>query len=87
MEKIINALKLKIPPRDLTSEDNKVVAQAIMSKWLPCADAVLEAVAEQLPSPAEAQINRIPKLWQQTVGATTEITAKQKVRKIPGNFL
>ena len=80
MEKIITALKLKIPPRDLTGEDPKSIAQAIMSKWLPCADAVLEAVAEKLPSPLEAQLVRIPKLWQTTVGAPHEITEKQKVR-------
>ena len=58
IEKITNALKLKVPPRDLSQDDPKQVVQAIMSRWLPLADTMLEAVVEQLPSPVEAQKNR-----------------------------
>jgi len=77
IDKIINALKLKIPPRDLASDDPKAVAQAILCKWLPMSDTLLEMVVEKLPSPIEAQALRIPKLWQPSVGATSEMSTKQ----------
>lgn len=63
MEKIVSTLSLSVPPRELRSDDNKVVVQAILGRWLPISRAVLEMVVEQIPDPRAAQQWRIPQLW------------------------
>ena len=41
MEKIVQSLQLKLPPRDLKHSDPKVQIQAVLSQWLPLSDTVL----------------------------------------------
>ena len=57
--------KLKI---NLTQEDRKLVSKdfskAVMSKWLPAADCLLETIICHLPSPATAQKYRTPYLYE-----------------------
>ena len=60
--KIISKLDLKIPPRVLRQKDRRLVARAIMAKWLPIAPAVLDKVVSVLPSPVVAQKTRFAAL-------------------------
>ncbi|KAI8819560.1 uncharacterized protein EV422DRAFT_97212 [Fimicolochytrium jonesii] len=62
VEKIVNALNVKLLPRDLKSKDSRALLQTIMGQWLPLSSSVLLTVVEQLPSPATAQKERIPKI-------------------------
>jgi ribosome assembly protein 1 len=60
--KIIQAMNLSIPSRDLHHKDPKVVLQAVVSRWLPIADTVLSMVIECLPDPVMAQPERMMRL-------------------------
>eukprot|EP00276_Gloeochaete_wittrockiana_P002030 CAMPEP_0184671024 /NCGR_PEP_ID=MMETSP0308-20130426/85023_1 /TAXON_ID=38269 /ORGANISM="Gloeochaete witrockiana, Strain SAG 46.84" /LENGTH=409 /DNA_ID=CAMNT_0027118023 /DNA_START=72 /DNA_END=1298 /DNA_ORIENTATION=- len=62
VEKIVKALQLTIPPRELSNSDTRVQLSAIFTRWLPIAQTVLAMVVEQLPSPIEAQSYRVHKL-------------------------
>lgn len=53
LEKMTNALGLKIAPRDLRTTDMKQLLSAVMSVWLPIADSVLTMVCQRLPPPNE----------------------------------
>lgn len=44
LEKIVNSLKLSIPPKDLTQTDSKFLINSIFSKWLPLSDSALAMV-------------------------------------------
>jgi len=41
VEKIVTTLKLKVLPRDLKSKDGRMLAQLLLSQWLPLAPTVL----------------------------------------------
>lgn len=60
LEKIVNALNIKILPRDLRSKDTKNLLFQVMGQWLPVSSAVLLTVTEKLPSPLISQAERIP---------------------------
>ncbi|CAN6442053.1 unnamed protein product [Victoria cruziana] len=62
LEKVIKSFNLSIPPRELQNKDRKSVLQAIMSRWLPLSDAVLEMVVNCMPDPIAAQSIRISRL-------------------------
>lgn len=53
LEKMTNALGLKIAPRDLRTTDFKALLTAVMSAWLPIADPILSMVCTILPSPRD----------------------------------
>ena len=62
--KIVASLGLAIPPRELAAaRDPRARLQTVMRAWLPLHAAVLGTVTRCLPSPAEAQRIRLPKLW------------------------
>ncbi|KAI9005840.1 P-loop containing nucleoside triphosphate hydrolase protein [Phycomyces nitens] len=61
-EKIVNALNLKILPRDLKSRDPQILLAAIFFQWLPLSTCILLAIIGQLPPPKEAQRIRLPKM-------------------------
>lgn len=61
--KIIAALALDVPKRDLAVKDARMRLQAVMRAWLPVAPTVLGVVARKLPSPVEAQASRVSRLW------------------------
>ena len=62
LQKIVSALSLTVPPRDLRSTDPKQQLSAVFSSWLPLATAVLNMVATKLPSPAQLGQERAEKL-------------------------
>ncbi|CCC71091.1 hypothetical protein NCAS_0G02040 [Naumovozyma castellii] len=59
IEKITNALQIKLQPRDLRSKDDKQLLKTIMGQWLPVSTAVLLTVIEKLPSPLNSQETRL----------------------------
>uniref|UniRef100_A0A0D6QUR7 Elongation factor-like 1 n=1 Tax=Araucaria cunninghamii TaxID=56994 RepID=A0A0D6QUR7_ARACU len=62
LEKVIKSMNLTIPSRDLQHKDSKVVLQAVLSRWLPLSDTVLQMAVDCLPDPVLAQSNRISRL-------------------------
>lgn len=62
VKKVISNFKLNIPQRELQNKDPKVVLQAVMSRWLPLADAVMAMMVECTPDPVVAQGVRIARL-------------------------
>eukprot|EP01114_Cavostelium_apophysatum_P018773 TRINITY_DN5886_c0_g1_i1.p1 TRINITY_DN5886_c0_g1~~TRINITY_DN5886_c0_g1_i1.p1 ORF type:complete len:1020 (-),score=286.89 TRINITY_DN5886_c0_g1_i1:4-3063(-) len=85
LEKIISTLQLKVPARDLNQADPNDVAQAVLNRWLPINEAVLQMVIDTLPSPKAAQPIRIPKIWQPPVGTTDEMI--QQLQHLKNNML
>ncbi|KAH7443739.1 hypothetical protein KP509_02G048900 [Ceratopteris richardii] len=59
LSKIIKSMNLSIPARDLQHKDPKVVLQAVMSRWLPIANAIFSMVCDVLPDPINAQADRV----------------------------
>ncbi|KAI8979493.1 P-loop containing nucleoside triphosphate hydrolase protein [Mycotypha africana] len=62
VEKIVNALNIKVLPRDLRSRDPQILLSAIFSQWLPLSTCILLAIIGQLPPPIDAQAQRISKM-------------------------
>ncbi|KAI3835387.1 hypothetical protein MKW92_004070 [Papaver armeniacum] len=60
--KVIDSFHLSVPPRELENKDKKIVAQAIMSRWLPLSEAILSMVVKCMPDPVAAQSVRITRL-------------------------
>ncbi|ORX61992.1 P-loop containing nucleoside triphosphate hydrolase protein [Hesseltinella vesiculosa] len=61
-EKIVNALGIKVLPRDLRSRDTQTLLSAIFTQWLPLSTCVLLTIVGQLPPPSDAQQLRLPKV-------------------------
>ncbi|KAF6057990.1 Elongation factor Tu GTP binding domain family protein [Candida parapsilosis] len=72
LEKIIEKLGAKISPRDMRSKDLKNLLNQIMSQWIPLSHAVLGTVIDNLPSPVEAQSERIDKILEETIYSAVE---------------
>lgn len=62
MTKIVNALSLKIPPRDLKSKDARHLLQLICTQWLSLSTCIIQAAIDVVPAPPVAQGTRIPKM-------------------------
>ncbi|KAL4395625.1 hypothetical protein AHAS_Ahas01G0010600 [Arachis hypogaea] len=62
VEKVVRSFNLSVPARELQNKDPKAVLQAVISRWLPLADAVLSMVVRCMPDPAAAQTYRISRL-------------------------
>ncbi|KAH8104488.1 translation elongation factor 2 [Cristinia sonorae] len=60
--KIVNALGLKIPPRDLKSKDTRHLLSLIFSQWLSLSTSVIQTIVDVVPPPSVAQGTRIPKM-------------------------
>lgn len=58
IDKIVEALGLRILPRDLRSKDSKAVLWSIFSQWLPLSATVLLSVIQHIPSPKASQASR-----------------------------
>ncbi|KAJ2773804.1 Cytoplasmic GTPase/eEF2-like protein (ribosomal biogenesis), partial [Coemansia nantahalensis] len=71
IDKVIEALAIKVLPRDRRSKDHRALLMSIMQSWLPLAHACMVAIAEQLPSPVDAQPRRLPHLVQGSAQQTT----------------
>lgn len=60
--KIVGALNLKIPPRDLKSKDTRHLLSLIFSQWLSLSTCIIQTVIDIVPAPSVAQAIRIPKM-------------------------
>ncbi|KAJ7459683.1 P-loop containing nucleoside triphosphate hydrolase protein [Mycena latifolia] len=60
--KIVGALNLKIPPRDLKSKDTRHLLSLIFSQWLSLSTCIIQTVIDIVPAPSIAQAIRIPKM-------------------------
>ncbi|KAI9246612.1 P-loop containing nucleoside triphosphate hydrolase protein [Sporodiniella umbellata] len=81
VEKIVNALKIKVLPRDLRSRDPQILLSAIFSQWLPLSTCVLLAIIGQLPPPKDAQQMRIPKMLYPNMQRNQAVEPKNMVEK------
>eukprot|EP01117_Protostelium_nocturnum_P017384 TRINITY_DN7082_c0_g1_i2.p1 TRINITY_DN7082_c0_g1~~TRINITY_DN7082_c0_g1_i2.p1 ORF type:complete len:1036 (+),score=475.65 TRINITY_DN7082_c0_g1_i2:122-3229(+) len=77
-EKIVKALKLEIPQRELNNTDAGAVVNAICSRWLPISHGVLGMVIQMIPNPIEAQSTRIQKLWQSSVSSESDSLSEKQ---------
>ncbi|KAJ2934588.1 hypothetical protein H1R20_g2507, partial [Candolleomyces eurysporus] len=60
--KIVTALNLKIPPRDLKSSDTRALLQLIFTQWLSLSTSIIQTAIDIIPPPPAAQAIRIPKM-------------------------
>lgn len=62
---IVDALQLKFTKKDLdkAATRNKDYLKLVMRTWIPAGDALLDMIAEHLPSPAVAQAYRVDNLY------------------------
>lgn len=58
--KIVNALSIRVAPRDLRSKDTRNLLTIIMQQWLPLSTATFQAIVDIIPPPDVAQSQRIP---------------------------
>lgn len=71
--KIVNALNLKILPRDLKSKDTRYLLSLIFTQWLSLSTCIIQTVIDIIPTPPNAQAIRIPKmLYPDTYETTLE---------------
>ena len=71
MAKIVTALDLKIPSRDLKSKDTRHLLSLIFNQWLSLSTCVVQAVIDIIPAPPIAQATRIPKMLYPDLYETT----------------
>lgn len=62
LEKITKGLNITLPRHILNSRDPRTLLSAVFASWLPLSVALLVSVVESLPSPRNAQAERIPEL-------------------------
>ncbi|EJC97981.1 P-loop containing nucleoside triphosphate hydrolase protein [Fomitiporia mediterranea MF3/22] len=62
VSKIITALNLKIPPRDLKSKDPRYLLSLIFNQWLSLSTCTIQTVIDIIPAPSQAQTTRMPKM-------------------------
>ncbi|KAJ8080788.1 Cytoplasmic GTPase/eEF2-like protein (ribosomal biogenesis) [Marasmius tenuissimus] len=60
--KIVGALNLKIPPRDLKSKDTRHLLSLIFSQWLSLSTCIIQTAIDIVPPPSVSQGTRIPKM-------------------------
>ncbi|KXN88123.1 Ribosome assembly protein 1 [Leucoagaricus sp. SymC.cos] len=60
--KIVAALNLKIPPRDLKSKDTRQLLSLIFTQWLSLSTCIIQTAIDVIPAPSSAQSTRIPKM-------------------------
>lgn len=78
--KIVTALNLKIPPRDLKSKDTRQLLSLIFSQWLSLSTCIIQAAIDVVPAPSIAQSTRIPKMLYPDLHEAT-ITPKNKLEE------
>ncbi|KAF8208739.1 P-loop containing nucleoside triphosphate hydrolase protein [Mycena galopus ATCC 62051] len=78
--KIVGALNLKIPPRDLKSKDTRHLLSLIFSQWLSLSTCIIQATIDIVPAPPVAQAVRIPKMLYPEVYDTT-VQPKNKLEE------
>jgi ribosome assembly protein 1 len=86
VSKIVSSLNLesRLNKRDMAGKDGKLKLQAVMRAWLPLSAAVLGMVVRALPSPIEAQKNRVERLWpsiKRSLSSSTSMVADKSSLK------
>jgi ribosome assembly protein 1 len=86
VSKIVSSLNLesRLNKRDMAGKDGKLKLQAVMRAWLPLSAAVLGMVIRALPSPIEAQKNRVERLWpaiKRSLSSSTSMVADKSSLK------
>jgi len=71
--RIVNALSIRVPPRDLKSKDTRNLLTLIMQQWLPLSTATFQAVVDVIPSPSAAQAIRLPFMLHPEQAASSQI--------------
>ncbi|KAJ7645539.1 P-loop containing nucleoside triphosphate hydrolase protein [Mycena polygramma] len=78
--KIVGALNLKIPPRDLKSKDTRHLLSLIFSQWLSLSTCLIQTAIDIVPAPSVAQAVRIPKMLYPDLYETT-VEPKNKLEE------
>ncbi|KAL4251899.1 Translation elongation factor 2 [Abortiporus biennis] len=78
--KIVSALSLKIPPRDLKSKDSRYLLSLIFTQWLSLSTCVIQSIVDVVPPPSKSQGTRIPKILHPDVHEAN-IPPKNKVEE------
>lgn len=60
IRKIVDALEVKVIPREITSGEPKTLAATIFNQWIPISRSILLSVIDGIPSPLVAQKQRMP---------------------------
>jgi ribosome assembly protein 1 len=83
VSKIVNALNIKVSPRDLKSKDTRNLLTVIMQQWLPLSTATFQAVVDVIPPPFVAQRYRLPYMLhpEQAAASTTPLEPVTKLEE------
>ena len=83
MTKIVNALNIKVSPRDLKSKDTRNLLTVIMQQWLPLSTATFQAVVDVIPPPFVAQRYRLPYMLhpEEAAASTTPLEPATKLEE------
>ena len=63
IQRISGTLGIEMPLREIKGGDARTVLRAIFGQWLPLAEGAFAAIVDQIPSPQEACMVRIPRLF------------------------
>ncbi|KAL1891914.1 Cytoplasmic GTPase/eEF2-like protein (ribosomal biogenesis) [Ceratocystis pirilliformis] len=75
LEKVLKSLSITLPNHILRSRDPRMCLTSVFASWLPISVAVLVSVVESLPSPEQAQAERLPALLEDSPGSESISTA------------
>ena len=83
MTKIVSALSVRVPPRDIKSKDTRNLLTLIMQQWLPLSTATFQAVVDIIPPPDIAQSQRMPYMLHPNlaVASTTPLKPQNKLEE------
>jgi len=73
MDKMLTAMSIKLSPEERSDLKQKKLLKAVMQKFLPAAEALLEMIVLHLPSPQKAQSYRYETLYN---GPTDDVFAQ-----------
>lgn len=83
--KIVEALGVKVTPKDLKTRDTRGLLRSVLGEWLPLAPTILISVIEKLPSPVDAQPIRMPLLLHSTPNSTDVTPIEQAIYSCKAN--
>jgi ribosome assembly protein 1 len=69
LEKVTKSLNITISPQIIRARDPRLLMTTVFASWLPLSTALLVSVVESLPSPPQAQADRMPGIIKNSPGA------------------
>ena len=69
LEKVTKSLNISIAPHIIRARDPRLLMTTVFASWLPLSTALLVSVVESLPSPPQAQAERLPELLAESPGS------------------